>query len=47
MSGKALPVAGSGDTAPEQAAFAEVLELIQAARGRAFQAVNSELVGLY
>jgi len=47
MSRKPVPVPGSGETAPEQATFAEVLELIRAARGRAFQAVNTELVGLY
>ena len=32
---------------PERAAFAEVLDLIQSARSRAYQAVNTELVGLY
>jgi predicted nuclease of restriction endonuclease-like (RecB) superfamily len=32
---------------PEQAVFDEVLELIQSARSRAYQAVNTELVGLY
>ena len=34
-------------SAPEEPAFAEVLEMIQAARGRALAAVNTELVGLY
>ena len=32
---------------PEKATFAEVVELIQAARQRAFQAVNTELIELY
>lgn len=32
---------------PEQTAFGEVLALIQSARARAYQAVNTELVGLY
>ena len=31
---------------PEEA-FAEVVSLIESARNRAFQAVNTELVGLY
>jgi len=47
MSRKPSPVHKSGDAALEQVAFAEVLELIRAARGRAHQAVNTELVGLY
>jgi predicted nuclease of restriction endonuclease-like (RecB) superfamily len=34
-------------TAPDEPAFREVLALIEGARGRAFQAVNTELIGLY
>ena len=38
----------SADTVPPQAAaFAEVVRLIEQARQRAYQAVNTELVGLY
>ena len=33
--------------APEEGAFAEVVDLIRAARGRALQAVNTEMVDLY
>jgi predicted nuclease of restriction endonuclease-like (RecB) superfamily len=40
----APPVAA---TAPEERAFAEVLEMIRAARGRALAAVNTTLVDLY
>ena len=32
---------------PVESAFTEVLQLIQAAKQRAYQAVNSELVTLY
>src|SRR5580692_6226911 len=34
-------------TAPHESAFREVLALIERARERAFQAVNTELIGLY
>ncbi len=37
----------SAELAADDARFAEVLELIEAARNRAYQAVNSELVALY
>ena len=37
----------SRDLASDDARFAEVLELIEAARTRAYQAVNTELVTLY
>jgi predicted nuclease of restriction endonuclease-like (RecB) superfamily len=37
----------SGDLAPDDTGVAEVLALIEAARGRAYQAVNTELVSLY
>lgn len=36
-----------GSAKREQAGFSEVLALIQSARNRAYQAVNTELVGLY
>ncbi len=49
LRGQALDLPGaSASTAPsEDQAFAEVLEMIQAARGRALAAVNTELVDLY
>ena len=31
----------------DESAFAEIVDLIHAARQRAYQAVNTELVGLY
>ena len=34
-------------TTPEESAFAEVVNLIRASRGRALQAVNTEMVDLY
>src|SRR5262249_10470582 len=37
----------SGLTGPDDVRFAEFVELIEAARNRAYQAVNSELVSLY
>lgn len=37
----------SGGVVSDEARFAEVIALIEAARGRAYQAVNSELVSLY
>lgn len=41
------PPKQSGDLTPDDTRFAEVLALIEAARGRAYQAVNTELVSLY
>ncbi|MGD0838381.1 MAG: PDDEXK nuclease domain-containing protein [Polyangia bacterium] len=38
---------GEGDRCPPGRRFAEVVALIEAARGRAYQAVNAELVSLY
>ena len=43
----ALAHAADAADAPVEAAFAEVVGLIQAARGRALQAVNTELIDLY
>ena len=40
------PIAAAGSE-PVEAAFAEVVGLIEQARQRAYQAVNTELVGLY
>src|SRR5437763_875522 len=45
--GKLPPVSAGLDVAPEEQAFAEVLEMIQVARGRALAAVNTALVDLY
>ena len=39
-------VMGASDT-PNEASFAEIVSLIEQARTRAYQAVNTELVGLY
>ncbi len=44
---KNLSMTASHAAVPEEQAFAEVVEMIQAARGRALAAVNTELVGLY
>lgn len=41
------PPAHADAVAPSAPSFDEVVTLIQAARGRAYQAVNAELVGLY
>ena len=41
------PLRVQGGAAPVEAAFAEVVGLIEQARQRAYQAVNTELVGLY
>ena len=42
------PVATSALTAqPEEQAFAEVVEMIQAARGKALTAVNTAMIDLY
>ncbi len=38
---------GSALSVPEEPGFAEVLEMIHAARGRAMAAANTELVDLY
>lgn len=43
--GRAVVQTGAAD--PVEASFAEVVGLIEQARQRAFQAVDSELVGLY
>ena len=42
----AAPIKALAPT-PEEGAFAEVVDLIRAARGRALQAVNTEMVDLY
>ncbi len=51
MTKKPTPVsaatAATAASVPVEAAFAEVVGLIQAARGRAWQAVNTELIELY
>ena len=47
MTKRLPPTAHAGAAAPFAPAFAEVVTLIQAARQRAYQAVNAELVGLY
>ncbi len=44
---KRPPVTSALKAAPEEQAFAEVVEMIQTARGRALAAVNTELVDLY
>jgi hypothetical protein len=43
---RALAAPG-GASQPLEASFAEVVNLIEQARKRAYQAVNTELVGLY
>src|SRR3954453_19761025 len=45
--GKRLPAASVLEAAPEEQAFAEVVEMIQAARGQAVAAVNTALIDLY
>jgi len=47
MNKRLPPPAHAVPVAPLDASFAEVVTLIQAARQRAYQAVNAELVGLY
>ena len=42
-----LPTTSARSAASQEQAFAEVVEMIQAARGRALVAVNTELVDLY
>jgi predicted nuclease of restriction endonuclease-like (RecB) superfamily len=44
---KRLPAPSALEAAPDEHAFAEVVEMIQAARGRALAAVNTELIDLY
>ena len=44
---KKPPADGLATQAPEEAAFAEVVGLIQTARGRTLQAVNTEMIDLY
>ena len=44
---KRLPAASALEAAPEEQAFAEVVEMIQAARGQALAAVNTALIDLY
>jgi predicted nuclease of restriction endonuclease-like (RecB) superfamily len=44
---KRLPAASALEAAPEEQAFAEVVEMIQAARGQAVAAVNTALIDLY
>ncbi len=44
---KSLPAVAVHTAVPEEQAFAEVVEMIQSARGRALAAVNTELVDLY
>jgi len=44
---KRLPAASPLEAAPDEEAFAEVVEMIQAARGRALAAVNTALIDLY
>lgn len=45
--GKRPPTASALKAAPHEQAFAEVVEMIQAARGKALAAVNTALVDLY
>ncbi len=45
--GKTRSTAATISIAPHESAFREVLDLIQRARQRAFQAVNTELIDLY
>src|SRR3954453_17452445 len=45
--GKRLPAASVLEAAPEEQAFAEVVAMIQAARGQAVAAVNTALIDLY
>jgi hypothetical protein len=47
MPGKRLSKKLDNSTVPEEQDFAEVVEIIQAARGRALAAVNTTLVDLY
>ena len=47
VSGAKPPAARRTAVEPVQASFAEIVGLIEQARSRAYQAVNSELVGLY
>ena len=47
VSGAKPPAARRAAVEPVQASFAEIVGLIEQARSRAYQAVNSELVGLY
>jgi predicted nuclease of restriction endonuclease-like (RecB) superfamily len=47
VTARKLAHAAPGTAEPIEAAFAEVVSLIQQARQRAYQAVNTELVGLY
>ncbi len=47
IKGRELTRRSSGRTTADRTAFDEVLALIEAARRRAYQAVNAELVGLY
>ena len=44
---KRLQAAPALEAAPDERAFAEVLEMIQAARGQALAAVNTTLIDLY
>lgn len=44
---KSLPTVADHTAVSEEQSFAEVVEMIQAARGRALAAVNTELVDLY
>lgn len=46
-SGAGRPGASTGVVVSDEARFAEVVALIESARGRAYQAVNAELVSLY
>ena len=45
--GKRSPMSSAVSAASEERAFAEVVEMIQAARGRAVAAVNTALIDLY
>jgi DUF1016 N-terminal domain len=45
--GKRSPTSSAVSAASEERAFAEVVEMIQAARGRAVAAVNTALIDLY
>jgi predicted nuclease of restriction endonuclease-like (RecB) superfamily len=45
--GKRPPLASSLERASEERAFAEIVEMIQAARGQALAAVNTALIDLY
>src|SRR4051794_31526594 len=47
LQGRRQPTTSALSKAPEEQAFAEILEMIQAARGQAVAAVNTALIDLY